>query len=439
MLERFAELFARYDDAAGVILGVWWLWAPFLLWKGAKASWLNYIREHFKSNLKWTVLELIVPRDLEMGPRAMELFLTNIHAQRNAPGSWKEKYFDGEVTKWYTFELVSFGGDVHFYLRFPSDQRHAIEANFYAQYPAAQLVEVQDYITQLPVTFLDLLREGKNILFGTELVLAKDDAIPLRTFEDFVSDKDFENLDPVSALLEVFRKIEVGDTMLLQIMARPADDAWQKEGALLVQKMKKDTIIIKNDDGTEGRTVRTPGETDTIESIESNISKPGYEVTIRYLLMETKGAKTVGTGFAQRSVIGALNQYASSILNGFKHNFKSWTRVNWVYWPHLFPKRRGDARKARIWKYYRERMIPDEGNLGNLIQSSPLSWDFSRKTFILSVEELATIYHPPTVAVLSSPILRRAESKTMGAPAGLPIFSADDEKEILARFQKPKS
>jgi len=154
--------------------------------------------------------------------------------------------------------------------------------------------------------------------------------------------------------------------------------------------------------------------------------------------METKGAKTVGTGFAQRAVIGALNQYASSMLNAFKHNFKSWTRVNWVYWPHFFPKRRGDARKARIWKYYRERMIPDEGNLGNLIQSSPLSWDFSRKTFILSAEELATIYHPPSIAVLSSPILRRAESKTMGAPAGLPIFSADDEKEILSRFQKPK-
>lgn len=439
MLSRFPELFARYIDAVGVVFGVWWLWAPFLLWKAAKISWLTYIREYYKNNLKWTMLELIVPRDLEMGPRAMELFLTNVHALRNAPGSWKEKYVDGETTKWYALELASFGGDVHFYLRVPADQRQSIAANFYAQYPAAQLLEVPDYIESQPVSFLDVQRAGKAVSFGTELTLSKDDAIPLRSYEDFVSDKDFENLDPVSAILEVFRGVEAGDTMMFQILMRPADGEWQKEGEKLVQELKKKTISAMNDDGTEGRTVRTPGETGMIEAIEDNIGKPGFEVVIRYVLFETKGQKSVGGAYAQRSVIGALNQYASSLLNAFKHNTKVWTRVNWVYWPHIFPKRRADARKARIWKYYRDRAMPDEGNLGNLIQSSFLNWDFSRKTFILSAEELATIYHPPSIAVLTGPILRRAESKTHGAPAGLPIFSADDEQDILARFQKPKS
>lgn len=439
MFEKFIDLFARYDDAVIVIFSVWWLWAPFVLVKGAKSSWLNYIREYYKSELKWTVLELIVPRDLEMGPRAMELFLTNVHAQRNAPGSWKEKYVDGEVTKWYSFELVSLGGEVHLYMRIPADQRPAIEANFYAQYPSAQLLEVSDYINQLPDSYIEVENMGKNISFGTELVLMKDDAIPLRSYEHFVSDKDFENLDPVSSILEIFRRIEVGDAMFMQILARPADDAWQKEGAVLVQKMKKETIIIQNDDGTEGRIVRTPGETDTIEAIETNIGKPGFEVVIRYLLMDTKGQKSVGAGFAQRSIIGAFNQYASSLLNGFRHNFKVWTRVNWVYWPHLFPKRRSENRKARLWKYYRDRTIPDDGNLGNLLTSSFLNWDFSRKTFILSTDELATIYHPPSIAVLTGPILKRAESKTQGAPAGLPIFGADDEQAIMERFQKPKS
>ena len=71
--------------------------------------------------------------------------------------------------------------------------------------------------------------------------------------------------------------------------------------------------------------------------------------------------------------------------------------------------------------------MPEEGFLGQLFSSALLSWDFQRKTPVLNTEELATIYHLPTHEVLTSPMIERVESKTLGAPAGLPIFDQDEE------------
>src|SRR3989344_1759361 len=93
---------------------------------------------------------------------------------RNAPGNFREKWLDGEVTQWFSFEIVSFGGDIHFYLWCPTRHANVIKANFYNQYPDVEIEEIEDYTGKIPKTTNELYKKGYN-LWGAELSLGRPD------------------------------------------------------------------------------------------------------------------------------------------------------------------------------------------------------------------------------------------------------------------------
>lgn len=76
--------------------------------------------------------------------------------------------------------------------------------------------------------------------------------------------------------------------------------------------------------------------------------------------------------------------------------------------------------------------MPPELQFWRLITSKPLNPNFLSRSFVMTTEEIATLFHPPTSVVLTTPHIQEVESKKAGPPAGLAIFG--DEKEI-ERFQ----
>src|ERR1035437_9790812 len=112
----------------------------WLTWK----VWVHYIQQDFISGIEFIVLEIIPPRDVERNPKAMELFITNALYHWSMKGG-KEEYWQGAVWFWFSLELVSIEGQVHFYIRTPSRIRGLIETQMYAQYPQAQIKIVEDY------------------------------------------------------------------------------------------------------------------------------------------------------------------------------------------------------------------------------------------------------------------------------------------------------
>ena len=76
----------------------------------------------------------------------MEQVLMSIHGLRNTSSDPEEEYWDGEITRPYSLEMASFGGEIHFYVRFYKKQKELIEAAFFAQYPDLELLEVPDYV-----------------------------------------------------------------------------------------------------------------------------------------------------------------------------------------------------------------------------------------------------------------------------------------------------
>lgn len=416
-----------------VILSLWWLWLFILLVFLSYSLWMAYVQEHYKRSVKWIMFELRIPRELRKSPRAMEQIFMSLHGMRNSPGQWRDQYWDGETSRWFSCEVVSFGGEIHFYLRAPVGHRNMIQAAFYAHYPDLEIVEVsEDYIHRFPAKVEEVEALGYT-LFGNELILAKPDAYPIRTFYDFEAVEEEQQLDPVATLLETLNKISPAENIWVQILIRPTDDSWKKDAERVVNELKeKVKTEYTTASGKVTFTERTPGEMDVMKAIQRNIGKPGFDTVIRYIYICKKEVFTLN--FARRGVFSAFNQYASESLNKFKHNVKAWTTSSMWDPPYVFPKQRTRDRKDRIYANFRRRWMHEDGFTGKLLQMKFADWGFTGQrheaNYVLNVEELATIYHPPTNIVLTGPLIKRVEAKKIGPPAGLPIYGEGEGENL---------
>ena len=374
-------------------------------------------------------MEIQIPREVKKGPKAMEQFFANVHGLQNSPANILDKYWDGEVALPTSFEIVTFGGEIHYYVRVLTKNKNAVEANLYAQYSNIEISEVTDYMERFPKSLEELYRQGMK-LWGTELLLTKPDVYPIRTYVEFESADEFADLDPIAALLEFLRKVDKRENIMVQIIVRSAGPEWQESGLEVLNQLKeKGSERVKGEGGIMFSMMRAPGETEVMKAIDRNIGKPGFQTLIRYIYIAESAAYNPTP--VRRGILSTFNQYASPNLNSFRHNYKVWTLIKWVYFPYLFPGRRIVARSARIFRNFRERKVPEETGLAKLFNSGSFTWNFSNRTFVLNTEELATIYHPPTEAVLTAPLLRRTESKKIGPPAGLPIFGDEEENPAV--------
>ncbi|MEE8131567.1 MAG: hypothetical protein V3T98_00760 [Candidatus Paceibacterota bacterium] len=452
-LDSFSPLleFIRANLAIFQWLGIFVL--LLIIAKLFEQTWLFHRQVRYKNAIDWILLEIRIPREVQKTPMAMEQFFMNLHGLRNAPNNLLEKYVDGEVTMWWSLEMASFGGEIHFYIRTPKKHKKMVEAGLYAQYPYIEVFEVKDYMDEFPKNTGEIYQKGNNV-FGSEFVLVKNDVYPITTYEYFEKTKEELAIDPISAFLEALSNIHKEEIVFVQFLIRPVGPEWHEAGRRLIDKLigrktqKKgeggDTLTDtarnvfmapiehpawsgKTEDKKDENLMRrlTPGELDVIKAIERNISKPGFDTIIRFVYYAPNSI--FSTNFARRGLLGALNQYASQALNSFRNNFKIETRSRWIYFPHLFVAKRVEARKQRLLHNYRNRKMPEELKLGSAYTSHPLNFNFKSRNLILSTAELATIYHVPAEGVLTAPHTKRAESKKMGPPAGLPIFGSENE------------
>jgi len=399
--------------------------------------WLAYVQAYYlKISTKFVLIELRPPREVTKTPRAMEQVFTSIHSLGSGPDLkfptvLNEKWWNGEVVYPYSMEMVSFGGEVHFYMWIPERHRNIIEAALYSNYPDMQVKEADNYLDRLPRTFGELKERGYQ-LFGTEFVLAhrrklghKYDIYPIRTYFDFEAVAEEKELDPISGVMEVMAKIRPQDTTWLQIIIQPTVDneprAIKKEGEDILGEMKRLARSVKNEQTGEIHMVMpSPGESETMRAIERKLSKPMFNVVIRTIYMGPK--EGFSSNYGQRSMISAFNQYASETYNKFRNNGKVWTRANMWYPPFIFPKRRLLGLKERIISNYRERRFYHETRLAWMLQMHVSNFGVGGKRITLNAEELATLYHLPTIMAPTGSIMVKEEARKAGPPAGLPIY-----------------
>ncbi len=451
IINEIIPLFVKYREFILVtaIFGVF-----VLLIEIFKQAWLFHRRNLYRQNTEQILLEIKIPREVTQMPQAMEQFFMNIYSLRNAPGKFVEIYLDGEVSLWWSLEIVSFGGRVHFYIRTPKKYKRIVESALYSQYPTIEVEEVKDYFEQIPATTKEIYQKGYQI-FGSELKLAKEDAYPITTYERFELSKEEMAMDPISVFIETLAGVHKEEIVCFQILIRPAGTEWQEAGKELIDKLagrkkpeKKGGFgaaiseWIKNflwapveppiwGEPPKSKEEKidfalfklTPGEQDVIKAIEESISKPGFDTVIRYIYYAP--IAIFNWNFAIRGLVAPFNQYASPRLNFFRNNFLVASIGRWIHFPYIMWRQRAEGRKQRILHNFRERRMPEELTFGQFYTSHPLNFNTKSKTFILNTAELATIFHVPTEKTLVAPHVKQVESKKMGPPAGLPIFEQE--------------
>lgn len=189
----------------------------FLLWE----TYLLYIRSKYIRAEERILLEIRIPKEITKSPKAMELFLEVF--QQGYEGELIDRFVKGSVRGWFSLELVSNGGKIHFYLQIPKFFRNIVETRIYSQYPEVEISEVEDYVKEVTFGQPNTPWDVK----AWEYSLKKDDAYPIKTYVDYELDKDPKEefkIDPMTPLLEFLSTIKPTERVWIQIMIMAAKD-----------------------------------------------------------------------------------------------------------------------------------------------------------------------------------------------------------------------
>jgi len=428
MLSFLHILTESIKESAAFYFQYWWFFTPLILWSIFELAWVNYVQEKYIRSIKWSLLEIKISKEVEKRPKTMEEFFSGLYSTYDVLiDTLYDIYLEGVVDLWFSFEIVSIEGDIHFYVRTPVLSRGMIESLIYAQYPDAEIEEVDDYVTDVP----DDIPSKDYELWGTNMTLIKEDAYPLRTYKEFEDTAAGEFVDPISSIVEGVSKLNKGEQMWIQFLVRATDDSWKKEAYELVmeligrKKKPKSTnplefiiqefadlgryilfgafTAVKPIEELEKKKEKeyysimlhlSPGERSVVTAIDESTRKPGFETNIRWIYLAKRDIfdKAKGNAIA----FSYFSQFGSKDLNSLAPDSKTKTSAY-----YFLTNWRKAIRKRQILRKYKRR-------------------EFDNKGYVLTTEELATLFHFPTIEV-KGPVVPRVEAKRGKPPMELPV------------------
>ena len=420
-----------------------WPMVGILVW-GLTHIWVDFKQEKYEHSLKYQLLEIRVPPTSIQTPKGMENFFANLSGSKTAI-TWKERWLLGKAQAKFTFEIVSRGGQISFYVRTQTKYRDLLEADFYAQYPEAQITEIEDYVDIVPTSW----PHPEWDLFGMEFALKKDDIYPIKTYEDFEhqGEKEGRFKDPLLPMLEFMGKVHPDEQFWMQIIIQAPDTQdWAKEGLQYLSKamgrdvsahapgmvsqilsgagtvpaefVRQITGVDLAGTGGEHKEVKkddfkmfrlTPAERTQMEYVAEKIAKIGWNTKIRILYAGKK--KTYRKGMFASGMKGMMAIFDHSYMNGFGVHAGSVPKDDYFFQLWQMP-----SKQRKLIKRYAARSI----------------WA-GAKLSVLNGEELASIFHFPGVDA-RVPVMSTATSRRGEAPAGLTL--SQDDANVLMNWKE---
>lgn len=431
-------------NAPDALVAAWLLlkaggWIPALIvtCKGLAWAWLDERAGVFLSKQKQVFLAVDIPKTNEQLPKAVENLFAHLQGAYSSPTK-KEKWIDGKVGPIFSFEIVSIGGYIQFVIMAWEKYRDVIEALIYAQYPEAEITEIEDYTKFAPQKWPN----KEYLLFASEFCLKNNMYYPLKTYPEFEEKLAGEFKDPMAGFLEAISKLHSTEQVWFQLLIQLGNQDWAKGGEKLIKKLigapkpkTKDTMFDKlvdapihvlaaAADAAWGGEAAPPkkeekgprsemlflssGEKTVVEAVERKVTKIGHSSKIRFLYFAPN--KDFRTGTVIAFVRGAMQQYTSHDLNALKFETLTLTRRDYFWQLNSFYHylsltfyRTVNERMRLNFRGYKNRSLWSGG-----------------KTFHLSTEELATLWHFPVLQV-KAPLVKKTEAKRAEPPIELPV------------------
>src|SRR5260221_3654316 len=338
-----------------ILLGVFLL--AILIIVVAIAAFVIFIqyknRNREERSLKSVLLEVAVSQGNDIKIDAMEQFFASLNSIKK--GGWKQRY---DVQPVVSFEIVARQEDIRFYIWTPKKLEDLIEKQIHGAFPDAEIKAVDEY---------NIFTENGKVAYKS-YQLKKANLYPIKIFRDLAT-------DPMSALTSALAKMGKDEAAAMQVVISTASNGiWQKEGRDYISKAKK------QESDPEKAKFSIAGK--TLESVEGKVSKPGFETSIRVVVV----ANTEESAKAHLTNIGSSFEQFNGELNGLGG--------------------RKIMNKAMFMEDFLYRYQPMYHLRGN-------------HPSILNSEELATIFHLPNKQI-TTPHIFWVNAKTAPAPAEIP-------------------
>ncbi len=401
----------------------WWIIFPITFYYIFKIIWIDFVAIYsshsWYNSQKWSLLEIIPPREIEKGPQMMENIFIGLTGVLTTFDTFSE-YITGA---WYhdrfSVELIGAEGKIHFYIRTQKKYRNMLRSHIYAQYPDAQILEVEDYVENFP----KVLPSKHWDMWGTDFEFVANDAIPIKTYDKFEENVTGEMIDPMAALTEALGSLAPGQHLWLQFVLQPLPEPRKKDLEGIVKELKGEKKELSNGiaqdllevlnlknilkglftkmefQGTENDILQplefrlSPIEKERLKATEENLGRNLFSTKMRMIYL---GRKENFDKSNMSAFIGAIKQFNDLNLNQVKPEDISKTYAN-----IFFTKGRLAIRKRKLYDRYKKR-------------------NMDGKKIIFSTKELATVFHFPDMGV-KTPAIQRVDSKLGSAPGNLPI------------------
>lgn len=294
------------------------------------------------------------------------------------------KWFVGQ--DFLSFEYVVQDNQIDFYVVLPRKLMTVVEKQITSFYPECFVEEVPDY---------NLFQENSKVAYCF-MHLAKESIFPIRTYQRMTA-------DPLNNITNVLSKFEAHEGAAIQVMIRPETSNWQAKGRKEAKNILEDkktsffgglnplswlgdmlSILMRGESGPEtpdtgGRT--TPMIDEQVKAMEEKNTQIGFETVIRLLAVSNTKSQANGILSSMKS---AFAQYATTDNNALSVKDRYMGNV-----VHHFLMR--DMEK-------------------------PLRF----KKMILSPEELASIFHMPSIRYNKAPNINWQNYKIAQAPPNIP-------------------
>lgn len=405
----------------------------------------DYRENKYTADWKWIVLAIDIPPLNVQTPKAIEQMFSHLAGAFESPNI-ADAFRGGYKQRWFSFEIISIEGYTQFLVRTEETYRDLVEASIYAQYPEAEITEVEDYVNTVPSTYPN----DTHDIWAGDFGLAEDDAYPIRNYREFEHSisKDTVLKDPMGAVLENFSRMGPGEQLWLQILIEPIDNGWKEKAIKKIKELigekssgggnkyvdamlgapikllegvgdqvfgreeSESSSSSDRDDGEQNKLrYLTPGQTKVIEAMEEKISLIGFKTKMRGVYVARKEVFRPSRGVS--GLIGSMTQFNVPTSNSIVPKYGVGTS-------YFFKDMRSNAKKNLMMSAYKKRKIKPGAT-----------------PFVLNVVELATVWHFP-MSHVKTPMLQKVETKQSEPPIGLPIerlapqvWDVPVEKEIV--------
>jgi hypothetical protein len=419
-----ADTFNILSSFGNIFASFWWLILPLPFWYIFKIVWQDYVAiysgDSWFSKYKWTILEVIPPRDIERGPKPMETIyagMTGVITTHSPFDVWLNGAYRQDP---FGVELIGEEGKVHYYIRLLKKYRNLVEAQIYAQYPEAQILEVEDYYNKFP----KVVPNRNWDLWGADYEFVKKEPYyPIKTYDQFEESITGEMIDPMAAMVEVMGALGPGQHIWLQYVLVPVQEAESiKGGENLANTLKGKAVapeggrllhdigdvlsnlvaglfgppefkeLAKKKEEQPLDTRLSPGEREVLKAVEENLGKNFFKTKMRLIVL---GKRDVFDKSFVSAFSGAIKQFNDLNMNQVKPE-----DISKTYGTGFFTERILNFRKRKIYDRYRRR------NMDGVLM-------------LFSTKEMATMFHFPDISVKSHAITQTT-SKLGAAPANLP-------------------